>query len=448
MTKQIDRKQAWILAIGNELLNGDILDRNSNYLQKELLEYSIEVQRVLVLPDDLEIIIQELNRGVKEADYLFITGGLGPTEDDQTRYALSKAFHLPLVQDKEDLKRIERKFLSFGRKMSPSNERQSFYPKGARVFPNERGTASAFHIRESEQALDTNIFVFPGVHREMCFLLQDQVLLFIRENLLSSIIVARDRLLIRILGMGESVVDERVKQNIFPHNPIRWEITTRLEGIVLKFYLDSSKLGTNAVSKNPKNWKNNLKEDLNHEFSSWVYSWDEKEDMNGVLARLLREKNYRLALAESCTGGAIGKYITDQAGSSEYFAGGVIAYHSQVKRELLGVSLEEIRHYGEVSLEVAEAMAKGGRKSLCADFCLSVTGIAGPGGASFEKPVGTVCFGVAGPGGEIFSSKRIFHGDRNEIRFRSLFYGLNLLRLFLEERFSFLKEHFLDRSSF
>lgn len=402
----------FILAIGNELLNGDIVDTNSSFIERELSAYSLQVRKVSIVPDDQGLIRAEIRRGVEEFSHIFIMGGLGPTEDDVTREAVAEALGRRLSMDPGDLQVLKGKFESCGRVMSANNEKQAFFPEGSQILHNPIGTACGFFLREK----GCSVFALPGVPSEMKRMLMDQAVPILEGKMLKT--KRPERLVVKTIGTGESVVDSIIREKIIPRHPVRWEILAGWEGIFIKFY----------PIKEDSGWKARLREDMQACLGDFIYGYGE-EDMGSVVAKLLAGKNLTLGCVESCTGGYISKYLTDRAGSSEYFVGGLVAYSNDLKIRLAGVYPALLARHGAVSVETAEALAIGGKKALGCDVCLSVTGIAGPGGGSEEKPVGTVCFGLVDHLDRLTVERRVFSGDRADVREKALFYGLNLVRL-------------------
>ncbi len=409
-----------ILAIGNELLNGEVLETNSSYLQQELSDHSLSVQKVSVVPDDMELIQLEIRAGIEKYPFLFIMGGLGPTEDDLTRYAVGKAVNRELSQSMEEMEVLKGKFAHFQRAMSPNNERQTFFPEKAMILSNPIGTASGFHLTEN----GCHLFVLPGVPSEMKNIFQHKIVPLLKKEIPEG--RKPRKLLVKVIGFGESVLDEIIKKKIAPYHPVKWEIIAKGEGVFVKFY----SLDVSSQEENDDEWKKLLKKSLTEHIGHRIFGYDH-EEMGEIVADLLRENKLKLGCMESCTGGAVAKYLTDFPGSSRYFLGGLVTYSNELKIRLANVNPELLDQYGAVSEEVAQAMAIGGKKALGSDLCLSITGIAGPEGGLPEKPVGTVWFGVEDHQGWLTTKKRIFNGDREDIRRKSLFYGLNLIRLAL-----------------
>jgi len=413
-----------ILVIGNELLNGEVPEANSTFLQRECSHYAVAVQRVCVLPDDPAIIQAEIHKGISDYSNIFITGGLGPTEDDVTREAVAKALKRKLVMIRGEKAVLKKKFKASGRPMSPNNLKQAYFPERARVLPNPIGAASGFLLKEK----GCRLFVLPGVPSEMRRIFRDEVIAILNKALPRN--QKFRKLLVKTLGEGESLLDEKIKRYIAPHHSVRWEIVARGQGVFIKFY------PINQV----ESWEEGLKEGLRERLGPLIYAFDD-EDMGGIIENLLSKKNYRLGCVESCTGGYISKYLTDRPGSSEYFSGGMVTYSNTLKTRLAGVDKRLIQRHGAVSAKVAEAMAQGGKKRLGSDLCLSVTGIAGPGGGSGDKPVGTVWFGVIDQKARLVVKRRVFSGGRELVRQKSVFYALNLVRLMLQDRMDFIEDN-------
>ena len=414
-----------IIAIGNELLNGEVIDTNSSFLQRDLLHFSFEINKVIILPDDINIIETEIKRSITECDYLFITGGLGPTEDDVTRYALASALNCELIQYMDELECLKAKFKEFGYRLTSNNEKQTFFPVNSMVLNNAIGTASGFYIKEK----DCNIFVLPGVPSEMKIMYNNEIIPAIKKDLSRTNVL--NKLIVKVIGIGESSLDNIIKDVIATNYPVKWEIIAKSQGVFIKLYP--------TIDCDFIKWENDLREILNKELSSFIYGYN-NDEMNDIIGNLLLDKKLTFSTVESCTGGYVSKYITDKSGSSDYFLGGIVTYSNELKTKLTNVNPKIIEQHGAVSKEVAEAMAYGGKDTLDSDICLSITGIAGPMGGTKEKPVGTVWFCVVDHNNNIITKKHVFNGDRADIRQKSIFYGLNLVRLVLEGSLDFINK--------
>ena len=408
--------KAIILSIGNELLNGEVTDTNSTYLQRELAFHNIDITRVSQLPDDIVTIKTEIQRAMTESNCLFITGGLGPTEDDLTREALAEALGVQLVQDMAELETLRAKFIAYGREIALNNEKQTFFPEKSSVIANPLGTASGIHCVHQQ----CNIYVFPGVPSELKHMLKQSVIPQLSS--VNSRVTQLNKLVVKCLGIGESTLDAVIKEKILVKHPIRWEITARTEGILLKFYPTGD--------EQTLDWVNPLKKSLEHELGNVIYGYD-SDNMDDILAKLLLNNKLTFGTVESCTGGMVSAYMTRRSGSSAYFLGSLITYSNELKEKLAFVTSEVLEQHGAVSLEVAEALVRGGKRALQVDCCVAITGIAGPTGGTEDKPVGTVCFAVIDQHSRVISKKRLISGDREEVRTKAMIYSLNLLRLIL-----------------
>ncbi len=408
-----------ILAIGNELLNGDSLDSNSFFLDKELQHYPINVIKSSQILDDMALIVHEIQTAVKTADYLFITGGLGPTEDDLTRNAVAKAFHKELLQNSDEKELLLAKFAAFGRNMAPNNEKQTYFPEQAQILANPIGTASGFYLNENE----CHIFVLPGVPSEMKHIYKNEIIPLLDQKMPR--ITGSKRLVVKTIGIGESVLDLIIKEEIAPLHNLNWEINAKSTDLFLKLYP--------KTRPNNDEWIPGLKESLKEKIADYIYAYDDDE-LGDIVADLLLENRLSISTVESCTGGYVAKYLTDRPGSSAYFLGSLVTYANDLKSSIAQVNPQLISIHGAVSKEVVEAMSVNGKKILGSNICLAIVGVAGPTGGTVEKPVGTVWFALVDHKNQVISEKRVFNASRKDIREKSLFYALNMLRLGLKKK--------------
>lgn len=375
-----------VLTIGDELLRGEILDSNKSHLSERLREFDLHVRFHASVRDDPRDIEDALNRAGRRSDAVLISGGLGPTRDDITIEVLAAATGRKLALHQPSLDAMRAYFERFGRTMSPSNEKQAWFPEGAEVLPNPVGTAPGCML-ETDAAL---FFCMPGVPRELYRMLDEQVLPRLRARLAPDAPVLRSTLL-RTFGIGESTLEDALRD------------LARGEDVELGFrttwpdnFLRATARGRGEAEAGRR--LDELCEALSERLGSLVYGRDD-QTMESVVGVLLRERGATLATAESCTGGLLAGRITAVPGSSSYFLGGIAAYANRVKQQLLGVPEALLQQHGAVSEPVAKAMAEGARERFGADYALATTGISGPGGGSEEKPVGTVCIGFASPAG-------------------------------------------------
>ena len=404
-----------IISIGNEILGGNIVDTNANYIIKKLKGINLNVQHVSAVADEESEIVAQLKEACQRSQIIITTGGLGPTEDDITFQSVAKTFQLNLVKYPEAERHMIERISKIGVSVSPSNLKQSFLPEGSICIINPYGTAPAM-ILEKEGKV---IVSLPGVPLEMKNLLSEQIIPFLEKNF-PNLEHIQSRI-IRTSGLGESNLNDMIKDFIISNQKLNIGIYASPEDI---------KIQLNALAKTAEGTKNILDEathQLKVILGDYIFGYD-NESLEEVTGNLLRRKKLSLAVAESCTGGMLGETLTTVPGSSDYFKGGIISYDGEIKEKLLGVPHTLLTRFGEVSEPVAKAMAEGVRKNCNSDVGLSITGIAGPTGGSQEKPVGLVYIGLA-DAGQTLVQKHYFHNGRQAIRLRSVRRALNMLRL-------------------
>jgi len=406
------RMKANILSVGGELVAGQTVDTNSAYLARRLGERGIEAAEHCTVGDDLAEIIAAISRLARDADVLIITGGLGPTEDDLTRRALADATGSQLLLNERRLAVLEEFFRSRGRQMAENNRRQAMIPAGAEPLENPVGTACGIAARLGR----CRIFAVPGVPREMRQMFADQVAP--RLPHCPRVILHR---WIHTFGLGESDVGAKIADLMALRSGSK-------VGTVVEAGVVSVRITVNAADRTEVERRaGRLTDEIKRRLGSLVFGQD-GETMASAVGSLLRDRRATLAAAESCTGGMLGEMITGVPGSSDYFLGGIVAYADQAKLALLAVPGRLLATRGAVSEQVAAAMATGCRRRFESDYALSVTGIAGPGGGSEEKPVGLVFTGLARPDG-IEVQRHLLTGDRQVVRTRAALSALNSLRL-------------------
>ncbi|MFL6234407.1 MAG: competence/damage-inducible protein A [Thermoanaerobaculia bacterium] len=395
--------KAAILAVGSELLGADRLDTNSLKLTALLDRYGAELRRKAVIGDSEEEIAAELRTLISRVDLILITGGLGPTADDVTREAVAAALGRGLHLDEEVLASLERRFQSLGWKMPEVNRRQAWVVDGAEVLPNGRGTAPGMRAESG----GCTLFLFPGVPTELEGLMESALEPWLAQR---SGGVARETAVLKIAGLPESVVEERIAP--------AYEEFGR-EAITILASAGEIRLQATAAGPEPERRARlqAMMDRLSALAGDAVYTTREEDTLESVVGDLLRAAGATLTAAESCTGGLFSQRITAVAGSSDYFLGAAVTYSNELKTRLVGVPAEMIVEHGAVSEPVARAMAEGVRRELGSDWGVGITGIAGPGGGSEEKPVGTVHLAVAGPrDGEVEHRHVRLPGDRNRVR--------------------------------
>ncbi|MCG3126519.1 MAG: Nicotinamide-nucleotide amidohydrolase PncC [Phycisphaerae bacterium] len=411
-------RRAWIISIGTELTLGQTVDTNSAWLSRELAALGIRPLRHLTLPDELPDIAEALAGACRHCELALVTGGLGPTADDLTREALAAVAGVPLELNAASLREIEAFFAARGRTMSEANRSQALCPRGAAMISNSCGTAPGIHARIG----DCELFVMPGVPSEMTSMFAAYVAPRIRALGAGSVLRSR---VVQTFGMGESDLGARIRDLMQRgRNP---EIgTTAALGVI--------GVRINAMAADPAAADALLDQaeaELRARLGPLVYGIDD-QTLAGAVGQLLRDTGRTLSTAESCTGGLIGKLLTDQPGSSAYFVGGTVAYTNSAKTALLGVDARLIAQHGAVSEPVVRQMAAGAQRAHASDYAVAVSGIAGPDGGTPEKPVGTVCIAAAGLERTDARTLRLgADASRDAIRQRAATAALNALRLML-----------------
>ncbi len=408
---------AEIISIGSEILRGQITDTNANFIAKKLVELGIDLEHISAVSDNPESLLSTLKLALQRSDLIITTGGLGPTEDDITYQIIARALNLKLIkypEAEENLKRIIKKI---NKTISLSNLKQVYLPEGAKIIINQYGTAPAMILEKDNKIICS----FPGVPHEMKNLIEENLIPYLKEKFPPSII--KKTKILKVTGLGESSVNELIRDYIKKQTNFTFGIYANPEDIQVQ-------ITTQAPSEKEADRLLQFSvNQLTKILGNYVYGID-KQTLEEVIGDLLKRKGLKIAVAESCTGGMLGEMITCIPGSSEYFQGGVISYSAQVKEDLLKVPSEVIRKYGEVSEEVARLMAEGVRINCHSDIGISITGIAGPGGATEKKKVGLVYMALADDKKTITQKHQLF-GDRQLIRLRASRRALNMLRMYL-----------------
>ncbi len=422
---------AEILSIGTELLLGQIVDTNAQFIASELAKLGINCYFRTTVGDNKERIKDAFLSALKRADIVITTGGLGPTADDLTTECIADLFEVPLYFDEEVFAHIKKLFASFRYNMPESNRKQALRPEGASILPNPAGTAPGvlWQIPENlctrigliKSKLPRTILTFPGVPRELKAMWQETAFGYLSKTYATGTFWSRD---LKHYGIGESALAEKYAHLLNLENPTvapyagNWEcrlrVTTRGETE------EQAKLLAAPVI-----------EEIVTNSGTLCYGFDD-DTLDSVLGDMLSQRHLTLAVAESCTGGLVSERLTDRPGSSEYIKLNVVTYANEAKSKILGVEEKVLAAHGAVSAECAEQMAIGIRKLAQADLGLSVTGIAGPGGGTEEKPVGLTFIGLAWEGG--YEGKQVnlpSRHARKDMRLRASNEALNLVRLHL-----------------
>lgn len=411
-------RRAWIISIGTELALGQSVDTNAAWLAQQLAALGIRTERHITVADDLSAIRDVLTQAGDACDLIIATGGLGPTEDDLTRQALTEVAGVELKTDAASLEQIRAFFEKRRRTFTERNKVQALIPQGGRAIENTCGTAPGVFIELS----GTPCHALPGVPFEMKKMFTRDVLPHVQTAAPGRIL--RQRWL-NCFGLGESDIGERLRDLMASdRNP---QVGTTAELGVIGVRINA----TAATAKAADALLDGAEAELRSRLGNVVFGRD-SDTLASAVGERLTARGETLGTAESCTGGLIAKMLTDTPGSSAYFVGGAVTYSNQLKQELLGVPADTLAEFGAVSEPVARAMASGARERFAATYALAVTGIAGPSGGTTDKPVGLVFFGLATPAGVTTREFR-FGSDspRQVIRARAAGTALNLLRLAL-----------------
>jgi nicotinamide-nucleotide amidase len=408
-----------VVTIGTELLLGQILDTNAAELGRALAAAGVEVVRHSSVADRPEVIRAAVTDALERTGFVITTGGLGPTRDDMTKREVAAVFGKALALDETVLRSLEDRFRRLGRAMPAVNRTQAEVPEGATVLPNPRGTAPGLWV-EAEARV---VVMLPGVPSEMRGLLAEEVLPRLAARSSGRVVRSRS---VRTTGMAESALAERVGAIEEEIAPLTLAYLPSVEGVDLRV----TAWGLHEAEAERRLAQ--VAARLRERAGEHAYGAD-GADLAAVVLDQLRARKARLVVAESCTGGLLGGRITAVPGASSVFIGGVVAYDDVVKSGMLDVPPELLEQYGAVSEQVVSAMAEGVQRQFAVDAALAITGIAGPTGGTPEKPVGTVWL-AARFGAQTRALKRIFPGDRGEIRARSAQAALDLLRRLLPDR--------------
>jgi len=409
--------QIEIVTIGDELLLGFTVDTNAAHIARELSALGIEIVHRTSVGDDAERIAAAVAEGIARTGAVITTGGLGPTADDMTRPAIAKLFGRELVLDEQIVAQIEARFHRLGSaKMPTTNIVQAMVPAGARVLVNHHGSAPGLFIDDAQGRW---VVMLPGVPREMRGMMADTVLPLLRERIGKAPTVIASRM-IRMTGIGESALAERLGELGRGVDGMPVAFLPGWEGVDLRITSRGLSAADAAAQLDGA-------ETLLREVAGPVVYGSQGDELAALVLDMCRERGLRIATAESCTGGMLGALITKIPGSSDVYVGGIIAYANEVKVSQLGVREATLAEYGAVSEQVAREMAEGAQRALGTSLGVGITGIAGPGGGSPEKPVGTVWIAVSGIG-DTRSTGRVYVGDREEVRQRATQASLDLIR--------------------
>jgi len=401
-----------IIAVGTELLLGNIVNTNAQYLSQKLADLGIDVYYSLVVGDNMQRLKNTIKTSLCRSDLIITSGGLGPTEDDITKEGIAETLGLKLISHKASIKKIEEIFQSMGRPMTENNIKQGYIPEGAMILENDNGTAPGVLIEKDGKI----IIMLPGPPKELYPMFEDKVLPYLKTKVHSTI---KSRML-RVIGVGESAAEDMLK-----------EIIKSQTNPTIAPYAKDGEVHLRITAKSDKAEEadrliEQMEEKVNAILGENIYGHDE-ESLEEVVLKLLQERNMTISLAESCTGGLITSRLTDVPGASASLICGIVSYSNASKLKILGVSEDTISKFGAVSSQTAEEMAYGVKRINRTDIGISITGIAGPDGGSAEKPVGLCYIGVA-IGDKVMVHKLKFNGNRKKIKWNSSSRALDLLR--------------------
>lgn len=397
------RAEAWVLTIGDELLRGEIVDSNKAFLCERLLDLQVEVRRQVSVADDPEELEALLREAAANARIVLVSGGLGPTRDDITASVVAQSFGRPLVRDEATLEQIRGFFARFGREMAPNNAKQADFPEGAEVLPNPNGTAPGFLL----DAGDCCLVCLPGVPRELYAMMDDEVVPRLASRFAAGLFIHAT--LLRTFGIGESTLDRRLEDIARGDRALRLGFRTQFPDNCVRVVARAATLGE-AQSRVAE-----VVREIRRRLGPLVLGEGER-GLEALVGELLRDRKRTLAIAESCTGGLIASRLTDVPGSSQYLLESVVTYSNAAKRKRLGVRALDLERHGAVSEPVVRQMAEGIRRHSGASMGLAVTGIAGPGGGSPDKPVGTLYLALADENGTAVQHHSLaFDRSRNKL---------------------------------
>ena len=404
---------AEIICVGTELLMGQVLNTNEQYIASHLTEAGIALNHSSVVGDNPERLKDSLNLAKSRADIIIMTGGLGPTDDDLTKETVAERFNKKLVFHSECMEQMVLYLKESGRNLTKNNEKQAYLPEGCIVIENNNGTAPGCIIEEGGKSA----IMLPGPPREMVPMFNDTVLPYLKKKS-GTALYSR---VLRLFGIGESraatLCDDLIKNQTNP------TIAPYAKEGEVTFRVTASAEDETAAKKMVDETCGKMYDRL----GEYIYGEGDETSMAEVVVKKLLEKNKTIATCESCTGGLIGKMITEISGSSAAYGFGFVTYSNEAKMQLVGVKHETLEKHGAVSEETAKEMAEGARRVSGSDIAVSVTGIAGPGGGTKEKPVGLVYIGVSDENGtEAF--RFVQHGDRERVRNKSALCALDIVR--------------------
>lgn len=406
---------AHVITIGTELLIGDTVNTNATWIGLLLTERGLKCEKVITIGDEPDQIIDALDQSLKQANLTIMTGGLGPTHDDITKKCLASYFGVKMKRHEPTLQYIQDSFKKRNITFSRSNYGQADILENCDVMPNKAGTAPGMWFPGH------NLAVLPGVPSEMKYLMKHEVAPRIKSTFPK--LAGSYTRYFQLTGIGESTLSDLNLKEVsdYLNDQVDLAFLPHTSGITLR--ITSRARNRDEAKKRVRPFEDHIR----RKAGEFIYSEEKDEELNLVVGRLLTENNRTLVTAESCTGGFVANYITNVDGSSSYFSGGILAYSNAMKIKLLGVSENILKKYGAVSKPVALQMAKAAAKNHDSDISISTTGIAGPGGGTASKPVGTVWVGYWSKG-DHFAVKLDLNKGRMLNKERTAIIALDIIR--------------------
>lgn len=410
-------KTCEIISVGTELLLGDILNTDAQFLSQELAKLGLSVLHQSTVGDNHDRLLELLAQSAKRSDIIILSGGLGPTPDDITKEVACEFFEKELVLHEESLQRMSAYFTAKGIEMPETNKKQAMLPEDCVVFQNNNGTAPGLAMEKDGK----HILLLPGPPRELKPMFYESAVPYLKK-FSDKVIISHN---IRTFGIGESAMSEIVTDFLDSSNPTVAPYAKDGEALLRVTAMadnedEAEKLCTPMITE------------IRERLSDYIYGIDVNCIEEAVIPMLI-EKNLKLATAESCTGGLIGKRITNVSGASKVFDCGIISYSNEIKHRILGVSEEALKEYGAVSAEVAKQMAKGALAVSGADIAVSVTGIAGPNSDGTSKPVGLSYIALADKDNVWVKELNTSRKDRDYNRFVNSSNALNMVRMYINK---------------
>lgn len=403
-----------LLAVGSEILLGDILNTNSQYLAKKMAESGFNLHFQTVVGDNEDRILESLEIAFKRCDMVITTGGLGPTDDDITKETCAKFFNQEMILDNFSLEKITKIFTKRKVEMPENNKKQAYYIEGSKILENNFGSAIGCYFEKDNK----HLIILPGPPSEMIPMFEDQVMpllkVFQKQTFYSNYL--------NVFGIGESSINEIIKDLLLLPNPT---IAPYAKDSYVKLRITAAAKSENLAQVEI----NKVKEEIYNRLGEFIFS-EGNTTLEETVQKKLEKNKYTISTSESCTGGLLSSKLVNLPGISNVFIEGVIAYSNSAKVRTLGIPEDVILKYGAVSKETATYMARNIALINNTDVGISTTGIAGPGGDDTEKPVGLVYIGVYIRGKEYYQELNLF-GDRNKIREMTTLYALDYLRKLL-----------------